>query len=313
MIDAFDIALIDINETNPIFDATLRTNAAYGQLNFQLTDDFGFTGGVRYEAAKQRVIPVEVFANADASSRWVLNGDDDEVMHLHARLGVDTLLPGIVRTFRLGKPADAWYERETGLLHLLDAPLMSRDEFPLVGDHNVANALAAALAVATAFPDDELPQRRATIVQQLRSFHALPHRLEPVPSSDGRLWLNDSKATNVSSTLVAVQGMTRPFVLLLGGRHKGEAYTALAAPFARHGRTVIAYGEAAGEIVADLAPLVPVERVDGPFAAVIDRARALTTAGDAILLSPACSSYDMFRNYEERGATFRDLARGGAA
>ncbi len=261
-----------------------------------------------YYADKARL-----FANADALSRWVLNGDDDEVLRLYARLGRGDTLPGLVRTFRVGQAADAWFERQTGWLHLLGEPLMPRAEFTLVGDHNVANALAAALAVATALPDADQPALRATIAEQLRTFHALPHRLEPVPTDDGRLWLNDSKATNVSSTMVAVQGMTRPFVLLLGGRHKGEPYTALAAPFAACGKTVIAYGEAAGDIVHDLESLVPVQRVDGPFDAVIQRARALTDAGDAILLSPACSSYDMFRNYEERGAAFRTLARGSAA
>ena len=252
-----------------------------------------------------------LFANAGAQSRWVLNGDDDAVMHLYTRLQRGGTLPGMVRTFRIGTPADAWYDPATGTLHLLGEALLSRDEFPLVGDHNVANALTAALAVATASEDHCTPAARLTIADALRTFHALPHRLEPVPSDDGRLWLNDSKATNVSSTMVAVQGMTRPFVLLLGGRHKGEPYTALASPFAAHGRCVIAYGEAAGEIVHDLGALVRVERVDGPFAAVIARARELTGPGDAVLLSPACSSFDMFRNYEERGAAFRTLARGG--
>ncbi len=254
-----------------------------------------------------------IFANASASSRWVLNGDDHAVLRLHERLGRGSVLAGVVRTFRLGAPADAWFERETGTLHLLGQPLMQRAEFPLVGDHNVANALTAALAVATACPERDIGVLRALIADQLRSFHALPHRLEPVPTTDGRLWLNDSKATNVSSTMVAVQGMTRPFVLLLGGRHKGEAYTSLAAPFATLGKAVIAYGEAADEVVHDLGPLLQVERVDGPFGAVVERARQLTTAGDAILLSPACSSFDMFRNYEERGAAFRTLARGSAA
>jgi UDP-N-acetylmuramoylalanine--D-glutamate ligase len=254
-----------------------------------------------------------MFANATPASRWVLNGDDERVMRLHELLGRGGALPGEVRTFRLGTSADAWFERDTGTLHLLGAPLMPRHEFPLVGDHNVANALTAALAVAMAFPERDIGARRATIAAQLRAFHALPNRLEPVATTDGRLWLNDSKATNVSATLVAVQGMTRPFVLLLGGRHKGEPYTALAAPFAAHGKTVIAYGEAASDIVHDLASLVPVERVDGPFEAVIARARALTSAGETILLSPACSSFDMFRNYEERGAAFRTLARGSTA
>jgi len=261
-----------------------------------------------------------LFANASATSHWVLNGDDDAVMRLHERLGRGTALPGQVRTFRIGTEADAWFDRESGIMYLCGSPLMRRDEFPLVGDHNVANALAAALAVVTAVPADvtlssvasasDARHRHRWIADRLRSFHALPHRLEPVSTTDGRLWLNDSKATNVSSTLVAVQGMTRPFVLLLGGRHKGEPYTALAHDFSLHGKRVIAFGEAAGRIVDDLSPLVAVERVDGSFADVIACARAATTDGDAILLSPACSSYDMFRNYEERGAAFRDLARG---
>jgi UDP-N-acetylmuramoylalanine--D-glutamate ligase len=253
-----------------------------------------------------------LFANATPASRWVLNGDDDGVLHLYDRLGRGGSLPGLVRTFRVGAPADAWFERETGMLHLLGEPLLARDAFPLVGDHNVANALAAALAVVTAFPHADVALLRTTIAAQLCTFHALPNRLEPVHTTDGRLWLNDSKATNVSSTLVAVQGMTRPFVLLLGGRHKGEPYTALATPFASYGKMVIAYGEAAGDVVHDLGGLVPVERVDGSFEAVIERARALSVPGDAILMSPACSSYDMFTNYEERGAAFRTLARGSA-
>ena len=147
----------------------------------------------------------------------------------------------------------------------------------------------------------------------LRGFGALKHRLEPVPTADGVLWINDSKATNVGSTLVAVQGMTRPYVLLLGGRHKGEPYTALAEPFRRRGKVVLAYGESAPIVERDLAGLVPVERVDGGFDAVMARARAVARPGDAVLLSPACSSFDMFTNYEERGAAFRRLAAGAAS
>ncbi len=254
-----------------------------------------------------------LFANASDGSHWVLNGDEPEVLALHERLGRGTALPGHVHTFRLGSPADAWFEPATGMLHLLGAPLMPRSGFPLVGDHNVANALAAVLAVTLAHDEFALPSARARLVGALSTFHALPHRLEPVPTTDGRLWLNDSKATNVSSTRVAVQGMTRHFVLLLGGRHKGESYASLADGFRACGKTVLAYGEAAPQIVHDLAPLVPVEHVTGVFADVVARARELTAPGEAVLLSPACSSYDMFRNYEERGATFRQLAMGATA
>jgi UDP-N-acetylmuramoylalanine--D-glutamate ligase len=132
--------------------------------------------------------------------------------------------------------------------------------------------------------------------------------MEPVGTYGGVEWINDSKATNVASTLVAVAGMRRPYVLLLGGRHKGEPYTALAEPFRRFGKTVLAYGEAAPIVERDLGGLVPVERLGSSFAEVMARARALTGPGDAVLLSPACSSFDMFNNYAERGAEFRRLA-----
>ena len=109
-----------------------------------------------------------------------------------------------------------------------------------------------------------------------------------------------------------MQGMRQPYVLLLGGRHKGEPYTALAGPLGRFGKKVLAYGEAAAEIERDLGDLVSVERMGSDFEAVLRRARELTVSGDAVLLSPACSSFDMFTNYEERGAVFRRLAAGEA-
>jgi UDP-N-acetylmuramoylalanine--D-glutamate ligase len=100
--------------------------------------------------------------------------------------------------------------------------------------------------------------------------------------------------------------MDRPFVLLLGGRHKGEPYTRLAPLLQPQCRLVIAYGEAGALIERDLAGAVPVQRGTS-FADVIARARRAARVGDAVLLSPACSSYDMFANYEERGAEFRRL------
>src|SRR5699024_10811767 len=121
-------------------------------------------------------------------------------------------------------------------------------------------------------------------------------------------WINDSKATNVASTMVAVAGMTKPYVLLLGGRHKGEPYSALAEPFRKHGKVVLAYGESAPIVEQDLGGLVPVERLGTSFRDVLARAAALAGSGEAVLLSPACSSFDMFDNYAQRGAEFRRLA-----
>jgi len=142
--------------------------------------------------------------------------------------------------------------------------------------------------------------------QGLRSFHPLPHRLEPVREVGGVLWINDSKATNVAATAVAVAAMDRAFVLLLGGRHKGEPYTRLAPLLAPQCRRVIAYGEAAPLVEGDLASAVALER-GTTFADVVARARRAALPGDAVLLSPACSSFDMFTDYEERGAVFRTL------
>jgi len=144
----------------------------------------------------------------------------------------------------------------------------------------------------------------------LRTFRPLDHLLEPIVERDGVLWINDSKATNVESTRVALRSVTRPTVLLLGGRHKGEPYTSLVPELKARARAVVAYGEAAPIVEAELSPAVRVERVDGPFEEVVARAASLALPGDVILLSPACASYDMFRDYEERGRRFAALARG---
>jgi len=210
-------------------------------------------------------------------------------------------VPGEHRYFSTQRPADAWYDRAGDRLMLQAEPLLPRGDLGLLGDHNVANALAAALAAeamgvaASALPDG------------LRSFRALAHRMEPVREVGAVLWINDSKATNIASTEVAVTAMTRPFVLLLGGRHKGEPYTRLGPRLPGRARAVIAYGEAGPIVARDLAGAgVPVIEAGG-FDDVMDRARALTRPGDAVLLSPACSSYDMFENYEERGRRFREI------
>ncbi|OLD95093.1 MAG: UDP-N-acetylmuramoylalanine--D-glutamate ligase [Gemmatimonadetes bacterium 13_1_20CM_4_69_16] len=235
-----------------------------------------------------------LFHNARARDVWVLNGDD------RAALDLAGSAPGRRVLFSLKRQADGWYDASARRLQLGGEMLLARDELRLLGDHNVANALAAALAVRAA------GVARDAIAEGLRSFRALPHRLEPVREVGGVLWINDSKATNIASTVVAVEAMSRPFVLLLGGRHKGEPYTRLAPLLEGKCRLVIAYGEAGPIVAQDLGGKVPLE-TGTTFADVVTRARRTARPGDAVLLSPACSSYDMFKNYEERGATFRRL------
>ncbi|HEX2080791.1 MAG TPA: UDP-N-acetylmuramoyl-L-alanine--D-glutamate ligase [Longimicrobium sp.] len=258
-----------------------------------------------YYADKARL-----FANASAGSRWVLNAEDERARTLIGGA------PGTRLYFRVASAPESEDELggwlAGGDLMIRAAPgraerVGTAAGLKILGPHNVANALAAALAARLAEASVD------GIAGGLRTFRAPAHRLEPVVERDGVLWIDDSKATNIASTRVAVRGMTRPTILLLGGKHKGEPYTELL-PELDEGRVkrVIAYGEAAPVIVQDLEGKAPVERVDGAFEAVVRRARELSRPGDAILLSPACSSFDMFRNYEERGRRFAQLAREGA-
>jgi UDP-N-acetylmuramoylalanine--D-glutamate ligase len=251
-----------------------------------------------YFADKSRL-----FRNASAHSVWVSNADDDHVQRM-----VQEVRGRHLRFTIAAGAADGYYDRGHDRLVVLGQPLIDRFQFALLGDHNVANALAAALAVMGADQTHALPAGRARIAEALRAFRALEHRIEPAGAYGGVEWINDSKSTNIASTLVALQGMARPTVLLLGGRHKGEPYTALAGELRRIVKRVIAYGEAAPLVAADLAGVVPVDCENGDFHAVLARARDAAGTGDAVLLSPACSSYDMFDNYEERGRAFKRIA-----
>ena len=234
-----------------------------------------------------------LFANASPDSVWVTNADDPDARALARGVA------GRQLRFTLAGRGDGWWDRSRGQLMLGERPLLARSGLKLLGDHNVANALAAALAL------DATGAALPAIAEGLGTFQALAHRLEPVREVDDVLWINDSKATNVASTAVAVAALDRPFVLLLGGRHKGEPYTRLTPLLEGRCRAVIAYGEAGPTVVHDLAADVPVASA-GSFEDVLATAARLSQSGDAVLLSPACSSYDMFANYEERGARFRE-------
>jgi UDP-N-acetylmuramoylalanine--D-glutamate ligase len=232
--------------------------------------------------------------NSTSDSATVLNGDDETLLQLTAGVA------GRVLRFSLERRVDAWFDRLGGQLMVGERAVLAREDLPLLGDHNVANALTVFLVGQAIGADlDAMAQGMAT-------FEAIPHRVEPVREVDGVLWINDSKSTNVTSTEVALAALSRPFVLLLGGRHKGEPYTRLAPLLRDRCRAVVAYGEARPIIEQDLEGHVRVIGAD-TFTDVIATARREAQPGDAVLLSPACSSYDMFNNYEERGATFRQM------
>jgi UDP-N-acetylmuramoylalanine--D-glutamate ligase len=278
---ALEISSFQLHDTHDLVPACgVLTNLAPDHLD-------RYASIADYYADKRRL-----FLSAHDGSRWILNADDPEVLSMAEGVA------GRQQRFSVKQKAEAWYDRQGGALRLGAAQLLPRKDLLLLGDHNVANALAAALVATEA---GAAPDR---IGAAMAAFRALPHRLEPVREVDGVLWINDSKATNVASTAVALEAVERPFVLLLGGRHKGEPYTSLAERMGGRCRAVIAFGESREIIERDLAGRVKVVP-GGSFADVMGRARSLAERGDAVLLSPACSSYDMFRNYEDRGGQFR--------
>jgi UDP-N-acetylmuramoylalanine--D-glutamate ligase len=241
-----------------------------------------------YAAAKARIF------HGDGTP--VLNADDPLVMRLAP--------PGRARVcFGLGAPQA---DHDYGVVDRGGEPWLARGarallpaaELPLPGRHNLANALAAmALAECGGVPFDAM--KRA-----LAGFKGLPHRTELVLERDGVRWINDSKGTNVGATVAALSGMREPVILIAGGDGKGADFGALRPAVAAHARGVVLIGRDAPRLAAALEGAAPlVHAID--MEAAVRAARDLARPGDVVLLSPACASFDMYRNYEHRGEVFR--------
>jgi UDP-N-acetylmuramoylalanine--D-glutamate ligase len=180
--------------------------------------------------------------------------------------------------------------------------LMPASVLRIKGRHNLANALAA-LALGEAAGMD-----MHAMLGALEGFRGLPHRMEYVAAAKGITWYDDSKGTNVGATLAAVQGVSQPLVLIAGGDGKGQDFAPLADALAGKARAVVLLGKDATLIESAIAGRVPVRRVKDMDAAVAAAAE-IAQDGDMVLLSPACSSLDMFDNFEHRGRVFAAAAR----
>jgi len=250
-----------------------------------------------YYADKARI-----FGNADSDSIWVLPVADPDVESLAGDA------PG--RRFRFGDGPGSHAFVDDGVMTMRVEgeiePLLPISDFPLIGRHNVDNALAAALVSRLAGAEP------GGITAGLGNARALPHRLEPVRDENGVLWLNDSKATNVAATRSALSSLARPVVLLIGGKDKGESFSALATAMEGRARVVLTYGAVGPRAAQELAQAetwgTTIELVEGGLDAVVTRAAEMVHGGDVVLLSPACSSFDMYESYEHRGRHFAELA-----
>jgi UDP-N-acetylmuramoylalanine--D-glutamate ligase len=247
----------------------------------------------RYAEIKARAV-----AFMEPGDHAVLNFDDP------ACLGMQSRTAGQVIGFGLHPPrppevgvADGWITVASagGTRRILPVT-----EVPLPGEHNLSNVMAAVGAGIAAGVDEE---RMAAAV---RAFKAVEHRLELIGSFNGVRWYNDSKATNPDSTYKALAAFREPIVLIAGGRNKGIDVAPLAEAIARRVTALVAIGETGDELAhrARTAGLDRVERASDLIDAV-RKAAALATPGSVVLLSPAFTSYDMFRDYEDRGRRFK--------
>lgn len=190
---------------------------------------------------------------------------------------------------------EAWLARGARLL-------LPATSVPMPGRHNHLNVLAAmAVAESMQVPLDAMKRAVAR-------FHGLHHRTELVAERDGVRWIDDSKGTNVGATIAALKGMDNPVVLIAGGDGKGADFSELRQAVAERARAVVLIGRDGPRIEEALGNVVPVvHAVD--MAAAVRAASRLARTGDVVLLSPACASFDMFRNYEHRGQVFAQAVR----
>ncbi|MEO7387375.1 MAG: UDP-N-acetylmuramoyl-L-alanine--D-glutamate ligase, partial [Gammaproteobacteria bacterium] len=218
---------------------------------------------------------------------------------------LEALVPAGTSTlgFGLGAPVGD----DFGLLDQRDGPWLARgaepllpvSELPVTGRHNVANALAAlALAsVARSAMHDLLPG--------LRAYRPLPHRMALVARRNGVTWIDDSKATNVGAAVTSIGGVAGPVVLIAGGDGKGASFEAVATALAGRECAAVLLGRDRELLAAQLASVCPVHRV-ADMRLAVEAAAALARPGWTVLLAPACSSLDMFRDYAARGTAFAD-------
>jgi UDP-N-acetylmuramoylalanine--D-glutamate ligase len=183
-----------------------------------------------------------------------------------------------------------------------EEPLMKAADIPLLGLHNQDNVMAAALVGRV------LGAAARSMRLSIRSFSGLEHRLERVLTLRGVEFINDSKATTVDATIKALQSFERPIVLILGGRDKGADFGLLRPEVKRRVKKVVLLGEAGAKIAASLQGLVPMVEA-GSMREAVGAAYSSAASGEIALLAPACTSFDMFKNFEDRGRAFKREVR----
>ncbi len=292
VVELSSFQLADIDKFRP--DIGILTNLAPDHLD-------------RYESLEHYYgDKARLFDNADLNSRWVLPANSPEIDTLAEDVPGDRFYFSASSSTDADRPVAASVDGPALTLNLDGSPevVCEPADMPLLGTHNIGNAAAAMLAAALA--GVEVPALRSGLM----SFQPLPHRLEPLGEREGVLWVNDSKGTNVASTASALLSLDRPVLILLGGKDKGEDFGSLRSALSIRARCVVVYGEVRERLATELADIGSTTELiveDQGFDAAVRRGASQAREGEVLLLSPATSSYDEFRNYAERGERFRQL------
>lgn len=246
-----------------------------------------------YVAAKARL-----FENQTSDDYAVLNYDDERVLALRPGLRAHEL--GFSRTAPIGEGAFLDGDELVVSVQGRRESICRTGEIRIPGAHNVANAMAAVtMAHLCGCPPDVM--RRV-----LANFSGLEHALELVRERNGVMFINDSKGTNVDATLKALESLDRPIVLIAGGKDKGGDFVRLRDVVSRRVKRMILIGEAARRIDSELRGIKPVSHA-ASFREAVQAAAQAAQSGDVVLLSPACASFDMFADYQDRGRQFKTL------
>lgn len=278
-----DVYVLELSSFQLETTATLECDSAT-MLNLSQDHLDRYASMAEYASAKRRI-----FLHA---AHQVLNREDTASMAMGnpstptSTFGIDA--PSNANDFGV---ADGWLMEGT-------TRVMPLNEMPVAGLHNAANALAAfALCRAVGLP-------RERLADGLKAFKGLPHRVQNVGVVDGVTYYDDSKGTNVGSTVAALGGLTVPVVLIAGGIGKEQDFASLAEPVRKRARAVVLIGKDARMIDSAITSARVETHYASSMADAVGIAHRLAQPGDAVLLSPACSSFDMFKNYHHRGEVF---------
>ena len=262
----------------------------------------------RYDYCFQNYVDskMRITRNQNSRNHFVYCADDETVWREVERLESNVRqLPFMAKTSVASAAGDAFLDGEgVFTARVGDRSVeIETEKMQIKGLHNAYNAMAAALATLAAGVDTE------SIKQSIYSFSPVEHRLEPVREVNGVLYINDSKATNVDSVWYALESMTRPVVWIAGGTDKGNDYTPLK-EFARAKvKALVCMGLDNEKLVREFTDIVPKVVSTSSLDEAMREAVAAAECGDVVLLSPACASFDLFKNYENRGELFKEWVR----